>query len=51
MKNNFVLTISLDGPRQYHNKNRHRVDDTGSFDIVMENIKMVYRKYPDKKRK
>lgn len=51
MKNNFVLTISLDGPRQYHNKNRHRVDDTGSFDIVMENIKMVYRKYSDKKRK
>ena len=49
MKNNFVLTISLDGPRQYHNKNRHRVDDTGSFDIVMENIKMVYRKYHDKK--
>lgn len=49
MKNNFVLTISLDGPKQYHNKNRHKIDDTGSFDTVMDNIRKVYHKYPDKK--
>lgn len=49
MQNNFVLTISLDGPRQYHNKNRHKIDNSGSFDTVMKNIEKVYGKYPNKK--
>jgi len=49
MDNDFVLTISLDGPRQYHNKNRHKIDDSGSFDTVMDNIAVLHRKYPDKK--
>ncbi|MCX4328712.1 MAG: radical SAM protein, partial [Lachnospiraceae bacterium] len=49
MDNDFVLTISLDGPKQYHNKNRHKIDNSGSFDTVMENIAVLHRKYPDKK--
>lgn len=49
MKHQFVLTVSLDGPRKYHNRNRHRIDDSGSYDIVMENINTLYKNYPEQK--
>lgn len=39
MENEFNLSISLDGPRNYHDRNRHRIDDSGSFDIVMQILK------------
>lgn len=51
MENNFILTISLDGPRQYHDRNRHKVDDSGTFDTVMKNISKLYEQYPDKRDK
>lgn len=49
MDNDFVLTISLDGPRKYHDRNRHKIDDSGTFDIVMKNVKRIYERYPNKK--
>lgn len=49
MENEFNLSISLDGPRNYHDRNRHRIDDSGSFDTVMKNIESLYRRYPEKK--
>ena len=49
MENEFNLSISLDGPRNYHDRNRHRIDDSGSFDIVMQNIERLYKRYPEKK--
>lgn len=44
--NDFNLTISLDGPRELHDKNRKRMDGTGSFDKVFENIQLIQRHYP-----
>ncbi len=36
------LTISLDGPREIHNRNRKfAVDNCGSFDRIMKNIEFV----------
>ncbi len=49
MENEFNLSISLDGPRNYHDCNRHKSHDSGSFDIVMQNIERLYKRYPEKK--
>lgn len=49
MAHNFVLTISLDGPQQYHDRNRHHIDNTGSFETVIRNISKLYSKYPNQK--
>lgn len=49
MENDFILTISLDGPRQYHDRNRHKIDDSGTFDTVMNNISKIYEMYPHKR--
>lgn len=49
MTHDFTLTISLDGPQNYHDKNRHRIDDSGSFSVVLKNIDKIYSKYPEKK--
>ncbi len=45
--NDVVLMISLDGPKEIHDKNRVFADDSGSFDIVMANIKRIKDDYPD----
>ena len=47
-ENNIMLTISLDGPREIHNKNRKFAGNgTGSFDKVMENLEVLKRKHAD----
>ncbi|WP_129595926.1 Cys-rich peptide radical SAM maturase CcpM [Anaerophilus nitritogenes] len=47
-KNNFIVTISLDGPSHIHNLSRHfAYSDKGSFDKIMENLKKIKKKYPD----
>jgi len=46
-KNDIRISISLDGPREIHNKNRRFASDgRGSFDTVMEKIEMIKNKYP-----
>lgn len=41
------LTISLDGPKQIHDKCRVFEDGRGSFDILMNNIDMMRRLAPE----
>lgn len=45
--NNVDLTISLDGPKEIHNKNRKFSNGYGTFDKVIEKLEMVRSKYPD----
>lgn len=40
-KYDFNLVISLDGPREVHNKNRVFRDGAGTFDSVIENLKIL----------
>lgn len=47
IKKEVKLTISLDGPREYHNRNRLTVSDKGSFDIIIKNLKMIHTRYPE----
>lgn len=45
--NNFNLTISLDGPKTYHDKNRVFGNGKGSHDLIMKNLKKIKEKYPE----
>lgn len=44
LKHNVQLTISLDGPREIHDKNRCFRDGCGSYDIVMKNLETLRKK-------
>jgi uncharacterized protein len=40
-KHNYRLQISLDGPKELHDKNRiYRGSDKGSFDDIIKNIQL-----------
>ncbi len=46
-ENDIMLTISLDGPKEIHNKNRKFAGSgAGSFDTIMENMEILKEKYP-----
>lgn len=45
-ENKFKLTISLDGPKEYHDKNRENIDEKGSFDKVIKNVQSIQEQYP-----
>ena len=49
-ENNFLITISLDGPPYYHNKNRKfSCNSIGTFQLVYQKLKMIHElqyKYP-----
>lgn len=45
--NDFNLTISIDGSKQEHDACRVFSDGSGSFDIVIRNIKRVKELYPE----
>lgn len=45
--NNFYLTVSIDGSKEEHDACRVFPDGSGSFDIVMHNIKRVKELYPE----
>ena len=38
---NFTVTVSLDGPKMYHNRNRVYVNGKGSFQKVMKGIELL----------
>lgn len=46
VKYNFNLTVSLDGPREIQNINRRFVGGQGSFNKIIENLKMIRDVYP-----
>jgi uncharacterized protein len=39
--NNFSICISLDGPREEHDRNRVYADGRGTFDIILGNIRRI----------
>lgn len=44
--NDFAILISLDGDKENHDRNRIKVDGTGSFDQVYHNIIRLKEQYP-----
>lgn len=46
-KENFKITISLDGGREEHNINRKFSNGEGSFDVIMKNVRELRKKYPE----
>lgn len=47
MDNGFNILISLDGPKQIHDRSRKFPDGRGSYDVIMENINAIHGKYPE----
>ncbi len=45
--NNIALTLSLDGPKELHDRYRVRQNGQGSFDSVVENLGLIKSKFPD----
>lgn len=50
-KNDFSLSISFDGPKDLHDKNRVFADGRGSFDKIMDNVSYLKQNYPKLFRK
>lgn len=48
---NVSLMISLDGPKHVQDKNRIQINNKGSFDTVIKNIKMIKEKFPNYAKK
>ena len=47
VKHKFKLTISVDGPREIHNRSRIFANrEEGSYDIMIKNIEKIHLKYP-----
>ncbi len=47
VKHKVLLTISLDGPEEVHDKNRKFANsEKGSFAVVMNNLRKLQKKYP-----
>jgi len=47
INNSFNIIISLDGPKQVHDASRKFPDGSGSYDIIMSNIRKIQKQYPD----
>lgn len=43
----FSITISLDGPREIHDRNRQSFSHESSFDKIMEAVKIIKEKFPE----
>lgn len=43
----FYISVSLDGPREEHDRNRIMRDDSGSFDIIYQNLTKIRKMYPE----
>lgn len=44
---NFVLPISLDGPRYIHDRNRVFKNGSGTYDTIMKNLELIKTMNPD----
>lgn len=43
IENDFLVAISLDGPREEHDKNRLYANGKGTFEIIFENVKKLMK--------
>ena len=47
-QNNVNLVISLDGPKEMHDKNRRFAgNNCGTFEVIMKNLEKIRNKYPE----
>lgn len=46
IENDFSITLSLDGPKDIHDRFRRTADNKPSFEMVINNIDKLYRKSP-----
>lgn len=46
VRNDVLLSVSLDGPRKTHDRNRVFTNEAGSFEIVMKHLKYIKDTYP-----
>lgn len=46
VENNFSILFSLDGDKENHDRNRVKIDGTGSFDTVFHNLQSFRKRYP-----
>lgn len=46
VEHNVHVTISLDGPKEEHDRNRITCNQVGTYDIVIKNINYIKEKYP-----
>lgn len=46
-KHEFSITISLDGPREIHDRNRQSFSKESSFDKIMKALKLIKEKFPE----
>ena len=48
VENNFQLAVSLDGPKEYHDRyRRFAVDGSGTFEIVYSKLEMIHDSFPN----
>lgn len=50
-KHNVNLMISIDGPKEIHDKNRLKADCSSSYNDVLKNIKIINKKFPSYAKK
>jgi len=50
-ENEFNVQISIDGPREIHDKNRRYPNGKGSYDDIMDNVRYIKQNYPEFYRK
>ena len=50
-QNRFIITFSLDGPKEIHDRHRLRADGTPTYDTVMNNLKKTVDLYGDQASK
>lgn len=44
--NNMMITVSLDGPKEVHDKWRKYRNGAGSYDLIIGNLKLIERNFP-----
>jgi uncharacterized protein len=44
MENDFSIAVSLDGPKEEHDRNRVYIDGRGTFDDVIKNVRYIMEK-------
>lgn len=47
VRNSFSVTVSLDGNKEEHDRNRVKVNGNGSFDEIIRNIRSLKKNYPE----
>lgn len=46
-RNNFMLSISLDGKKEIHDESRQFISGKGTYDVIMGNIERLKKRFPD----